>query len=984
MAAVKAGRFPLVPFTPTAVDSDQLERRTVGRSDILDHLLDGARAAARGLDRAHTLLVAPRGGGKTHVLTLFVHRLRKEEQLARALAVVVVAEDAVDIGSHADLLVAIVAVLGTSAEIDSAHLLRRDGGRAELERLVLAVLDGRPLVLVVENLDRVFSEFGSEGQRQLRAFVETSRAVMLVASAPALFQGVSRRTEPWFGSFAVERLAPWSAEEGAAFLERVAQERGDSALANLIASPTGRARLAAVDRLVGGLPRLWTILAGCITVELLDELVPLVLATLEELVPYYQARLTELPSGERKLVVALCRAETLGSSTGRTVRELALAAGVPEKSAAKLLSRLEGASWVLATKPAGTDRRATWYEIREPLLRYHVAYRRQAGDPLALIVSFLRAWFSPSERRQHLAGTVAGSVAEGYLMESLHDAPAPSDALYDAANPVDLLAGAREWYSAETEIGTSVAVRSRAAAIVAEAVALIALGQTDEVETTLAARLESVEALKRDVVGRIARGGVEAARASAISSSGDGSLGNRQATVQAGLDAAIRPAAHGPLEDGVAVALIAHGWRGATGNHEGAYRGLMTVLERAESLGERWVALRLAVEAELAYFGCLIGERPHELDRMRRVWTNRERALGPDHPDTLTSRHNHACQTGVTGDHATARNLHAALITDRERVLGPDHPNTLISRNNHAYAIGLTGDHATARNLLAALIPDLARVLGPDHPNTLTSRHNHAYETGVTGDHAAARDLYAALIADCERVLSPDHPDTLTSRGSHAYLIGVTGDHATARDLYAALITDCERVLGPDHPDTLTSRVSALAFTRTRAAKRDAALSVLSRPCPPAVESEALRALDGLFADRATHDLDDAQERAALPHLLSLSPGPGLLALVTCAATAPGIASALRAATDDDPARLSGLTAAIIRVAGRQWTRSHLEAWLDTWLAALARSASAEIPRSILDVVRREADGDATARPSLPPELRAILPRVRVAPDDDI
>jgi len=283
--------------------------------------------------------------------------------------------------------------------------------------------------------------------------------------------------------------------------------------------------------------------------------------------------------------------------------------------------------------------------------------------------------------------------------------------------------------------------------------------------------------------------------------------------VQAGLDAAIRPAAHGPPEDGVAVALIAHGWRGVSGDHEGAYRGLLAVLEDAKSLGERWVALRLAIEADLAYFGCLIGE-PHELDRMRRVWTDRV------------------------------------------------------------------------------------------------------------------------------------------------------------------------RVLGSDHPDTLTSRALALAFTRTRAAKRDAALSLLSRSCPHAIKSEALRTLDGLFVDPANDALDDEQERAALPHLLSQPSGPGLLALVTCAATAPGIASALLAATDEDQGRLSGLTAAIITVVGKEWARSDLGTWLDTWLAALAHSASAEIPRSILDVVRREADGDATARPSLPPELRTILPRVRVVPDD--
>ena len=220
------------------------------------------RAGATGPTR---LLVAPRGGGKTHVLTLFVHRLRTDEPFVDALAMVVIAEDAVEIASHADLLVAVVDELGADVQRDSARLMRRDGRRAELERLVLAVLDDRPLVLVVENLDRVFAELGPEGQRELRAFVETSRAVMLVASTPALFHGVRSRTEPWFGSFSVERLVPWSVDEGTAFLELVARERGDTKLADVIASPIGRARLTAVEGLVGGLPRLWTILAGCIT-----------------------------------------------------------------------------------------------------------------------------------------------------------------------------------------------------------------------------------------------------------------------------------------------------------------------------------------------------------------------------------------------------------------------------------------------------------------------------------------------------------------------------------------------------------------------------------------------------------------------------------------------------------------------------------------------------------------------------------------------
>ena len=60
--------------------------------------------------------------------------------------------------------------------------------------------------------------------------------------------------------------------------------------------------------------------------------------------------------------------------------------------------------------------------------------------------------------------------------------------------------------------------------------------------------------------------------------------------------------------------------------------------------------------------------------------------LGPDHPDTLTTRNNIAAWTGRGGDAAGALRLFRELLPDRERVLGPDHPDTLTTRNNMAAA----------------------------------------------------------------------------------------------------------------------------------------------------------------------------------------------------------------------------------------------------------------------------------------------------------
>ena len=190
----------------------------------------------------------------------------------------------------------------------------------------------------------------------------------------------------------------------------------------------------------------------------------------------------------------------------------------------------------------------------------------------------------------------------------------------------------------------------------------------------------------------------------------------------------------------------------------------------------------------------------------RGVFDARVRALGPEHPDTLTARSNLALWTGEAGDVAGARDQFAALLPIRERVSGPEHPETLTARASLAYWTGEAGDAAGARDQLAALLPDIQRILGPEHPDTLATRANLARWTGKAGDAARARDQYSALLPVTARVLGPEHPDTLAARSNLAYWTGYAGDAAGARDQFAALLPVDERVLGPEHPDTIADR----------------------------------------------------------------------------------------------------------------------------------------------------------------------------------
>jgi tetratricopeptide (TPR) repeat protein len=191
---------------------------------------------------------------------------------------------------------------------------------------------------------------------------------------------------------------------------------------------------------------------------------------------------------------------------------------------------------------------------------------------------------------------------------------------------------------------------------------------------------------------------------------------------------------------------------------------------------------------------------------LQRALADRQRILGQDHPDTLTSRGNLASAYRAAGELGRAIPLDEQTLADSVRVLGQDHPDTLISRNNLAYAYRAVGDLRRAIPLYEQTLADRQRVLGQDHPDTLASRNNLAVAYQAAGDLDRAIPLFEQALADSTRVLGQDHPQTLTSRSNLASAYREVGDLRRAIPLDEQTLADRQRILGQDHPDTLASR----------------------------------------------------------------------------------------------------------------------------------------------------------------------------------
>ncbi|MGW5106128.1 tetratricopeptide repeat protein [Nocardia sp. NPDC004123] len=200
------------------------------------------------------------------------------------------------------------------------------------------------------------------------------------------------------------------------------------------------------------------------------------------------------------------------------------------------------------------------------------------------------------------------------------------------------------------------------------------------------------------------------------------------------------------------------------------------------------------------------GSHERAIEYIQRALIDSERAVGTDHPRTLTTRNNLALAYRSVGRFAEAIPLYERALADRERVLGIDHLDTLTSRNNLADAYRSTGRFAEAIPLYERALADSAEALGTEHASIVASRNNLAAAYESTGRLAEAIELFEITIDDSERILGTDHPTTLTSRNNLAAAYQSSGRLAEAIQLFELTLEARERILGIDHPDTLTSR----------------------------------------------------------------------------------------------------------------------------------------------------------------------------------
>ena len=271
--------------------------------------------------------------------------------------------------------------------------------------LGFAEREGKRLVLVVENLNMVFSDMrgADDDAWRLRHTLQTEPRIVLLASATSRFRQIDNPSEALYGFFRLIVLRPLDIGECAALWEGVSGRR-----------PAGRS-VRPMQILTGGNARLIAIVARFDSRFAFSALMDGLLNLIDDHTDYFKGHLDGLPPQERRVYLAL--AELWKPAT---TREIADRARLDSSACSAQLRRLCERG---AVEEAGGTRRRKRYYVTERLYNiYHLLRKRHsgAGHVVEVLIRFMSSYYSPTQLMDISSRIARDAAAVGDEMRALH------------------------------------------------------------------------------------------------------------------------------------------------------------------------------------------------------------------------------------------------------------------------------------------------------------------------------------------------------------------------------------------------------------------------------------------------------------------------------------------------------------------------------------------------------------------------------------
>ena len=406
-------------FNPGVFQSDQeVIDQFVVRTRELETVLEILRENIGAPSCQHTLVVGPRGRGKTMLLARLAAELRSDPQLRRTLLPVRFMEESVEVFDIGDFWLEALLYLakecaeqhpGLCGELEATHaaLARRPLGNDVAGHARAALLDaadrlGRRLVIMVENLQSLCEETDEDFGWQLRQSLQSDPEIMLLGTATSHFEALDDAGAPFFELFRILQLKSLSTEECQDLWHAITGERREAR------------QMRPLEILTGGNPRLLVIVAEFARHRTMPRLLEELVGLVDDHSEYFRGNLNSLPRTERRVYAALC-----DLWRPSTTREVANRARLGVRKTSALLGRLIGRR---AVKADG-DGRSRLYSVAEPLHCIYYKLRRWRDEAAVVqgLIGFMVAFYGPDETAKILGSVLADERFQEVFLSAQED-----------------------------------------------------------------------------------------------------------------------------------------------------------------------------------------------------------------------------------------------------------------------------------------------------------------------------------------------------------------------------------------------------------------------------------------------------------------------------------------------------------------------------------------------------------------------------------
>ena len=385
-------------FNPGAFQSDeeiiaQFKVRHHELQTVLNILHDNIESPSC----QHTLVIGPRGQGKTMLLARIAAGIRSDKELSENLLPVQFMEESQEIFNMADFWLETLFHLARECqkfdpelaqELEIRHTALSQKWRNEaLEDLARnAVLDAadqldRKLVLMIENFQALFEDVDRDFGWKLRKVLQTEPQIIFVGSATSRFRELDDAKLPFFEFFWIIDLKPLNTTECRSLWAMISGQE-----------MSGR-EIRPLEILTGGSPRLLVIIASFARHKSMRQLMEELVILIDEHTDYFRGNLEVLAKTERRVFLAVI---DLWQSS--TPSEISARARMDIRKVSTMLGRLVHRGAVIV-EGRGRKRK---YAAAELLYSIHYKLRRNRDEAAAVqnLIRFMSVFYTEMEQTQ--------------------------------------------------------------------------------------------------------------------------------------------------------------------------------------------------------------------------------------------------------------------------------------------------------------------------------------------------------------------------------------------------------------------------------------------------------------------------------------------------------------------------------------------------------------------------------------------------------